>query len=205
MKFLFLPTVTGLAGPSGSTFSPARDGYIESVNAAYATARAGSGMGFSDNWLQVGQILSNKVYTIWQCGLEFDTASLSGLTVTDVTLQLFGGVRSALQDFDVEVYEEDFGGTITTADWLNEAAIAALGPKLAQLPSIEWHTGANNFTTFADFYGAINTVGPTRIWLLSSRNRLMLEPLHEADEFVTFHALSDTDVTRRPKLFVEAS
>lgn len=146
------------------------DGHLQSVNAAYATARTGGTIGLdnTNTNIYIGQ---RTAYTVYEGYIQFDTSGLpDDCTITDVVLSLYGSGGDA-QGFTVNARAYNWGASLTTADWVSGADLHVL-PLLATIPQsvLKGAAAYHDFTSEAAFLTNINKTGSTYIILSSSRH-----------------------------------
>jgi len=146
-------------------------GYASSQNATYNTARSGGGTLAATNapaTALFGQSLIGGVYTYYLAYLDFDTSAIPDTAeVLSVALGVYATVASPGETAAaVQARLYDFGATVTTADMIAGASLAAL-PLLATADATLWQNApvAVPFTSEALFATNINRTGNTRIVL----------------------------------------
>ncbi len=177
----------------------AADGTIESSNATYSTARAGSSLSVQNstvNNLVVGQATG---YGIDQAFIGFDTSSIPDTDeIISVSLELYLKVDGSTTDFVVEARLHDWGGTLTTADWVAGADLSGK-TKLATLASsgIGATSAYKAFTSETAFKANVSKTGTTYIVLCSKEQTDNSAPT--ANEYLSFE---NADQAEYPKLTV---
>ena len=185
-------------------YADAADGYIQSSNATYATARAGSTLvattaGTSVN---VGQHLNAGVYFCYESFFSFDTSSIADTdTVSAVVLGLKGTFDQSLTDFTMNARTKDWGATLTTADWVAGADLGAL-PLLGTFATSGFSTsGYNDFTeNGTNFRSWVSLTGMSLLVVSGSRHEGNNTPT--AAEYVFVAASEATGTTTDPKITV---
>lgn len=193
------------AGKRGFTtytfLSDSADGEVESDNATYSTARSGSGLFESTTGnIAVGQ---NVGYELHEAFVQFDTSTLSGLTITSATLSLRGVSDNSVNDDTIEARRKDWGPAVTTADWVAGASLSGQ-TLLASRSTAAWDTGGyNDFTSDGNFITNLNTSGTTGIILHGQKQRTNSAPT--AGEHVTFRGQDVLGDSQAATLTVVAS
>jgi hypothetical protein len=164
-------------------YSASGDGYIESGNVTYATMLSGSALSAdTTDQLRAGQMLETGTYYGFIFYLDFDTSALgAGATVSAAVLDLFLNDDDAVAAFTTAVAALDWSsGGLTTADWQNTSALAAL-TEVATRASAGVGAGYNAFTdTGAGLASIVNKTGHTYIVGWSTRMEAGTTPtLHE--------------------------
>lgn len=193
--------VTAPAGGTFTLYSDPVDGFVQSTNTDYATARAGANLNAytTNTSIPAGQELFAGTRYIWESFLTFDTSAVTG-TVQSATLSLHGHTDASTTDFTIQARLKDWGAALTTDDWVAGASLGDL-PLLASRTSVGWSTiGHNQLTSEAAFAANINQAGPTRLLICSSRQTAGTGPT--VDEAVYFYSGNAADVAFRPKLVV---
>lgn len=151
-------------------------GRMQSQNASYATAQAGSSLSLSGPSspyaLFAGQTVAGGNYTIYESFAEFDTSAISiSATISSVTLQFNPNFDSSTTDFTLDVFAVDYG-SLTTADWQPPAATFGAATLLATLSTSGWTLNTYNAFTLngSNLANAIVKGGATRLVLVSSRS-----------------------------------
>jgi hypothetical protein len=185
-------------------FGDPSDGLIESSNATYATAAAGSGL-FTDTTTvagdAVGQAFFTPTYYVMEFFLSFDTSALgSGATVTAADIAIYGSADSSTTDFTIRAAALAWG-TLTTADWQNTTALAALTILATWNTATSFSTAA--YTTLTDSGGmaaSVNKTGNSQYVLWSSRHQASTTPT--GAEYVQIHQSDETGTTNDPKITI---
>ena len=186
-----------------TVYSTAADGYLKSSHATYSTARSGVGSTIvvvntnSDIWIDQA-----AGYDLYCAYLDFDTSAIPDTdVVTAATLSLYpnadpsGGTPGTL-----EVYAYDWGGTLTSADWIPGASVAAM-TLLASRTTTGWVSDARKaLTSTAAFPAAINKTGTTYLYLCIAPFRTGDAPTGE-DYFGTYPY--EMGAAYKPMLVVE--
>jgi hypothetical protein len=190
-----------------TVYGNVNDAQIESSNAVYATARAGSGFFVSTGTVhQIGQYLSGGLYVVKEYLVSFDTTVLPpGAVVTSAVLSIKGGGVSpdeSVTDFTIEARTKDFGASVDAADWVAGADLAALTLRAHFDTSAGWSSDYNVFTDDA-LAAAIAVDGTTYLLLCSSRHRNNNAPT--GLEQVGVKAVDTTGTADDPKLVITYS
>lgn len=191
-------------------FSDLSDGRIQSVDAVYSVARAGSGVDitFNDTSPDVlnlcGQLLSTN-YFCWQLFLAFDTSVIPDTdTIDSAVLSMYGFDDLSTDDFTVEARLHNWGGTLATTDFVAGADLSSKTLLATFATSTPWAAEAYNaFTSESAFVSNIEKTGTTYIMLSSSKQRLGTAPTQS--ERVRAYLADATGTTKDPKLVVTHS
>lgn len=148
-----------------------QSGYIQSADAVYANARAGTGTvtAFPNLAPRVGQETS---YNVYQGFLSFDTLGIRNSSST--FLEGFGSTNNSTTDFTIEARLYDWGSTLVAADFVPGVNLAAL-PLAATFATTSFGSFYCSFTDVA-IAANINPGGFTRFVLGSDRQRLNTTP-----------------------------
>lgn len=154
-------------------YAAASDGFIQSTNAAYATAAAGGTMssntsasidvGIQDKW-------NGSVYTERLSYFNFDTSAIPDTdTAGTPVFALLANSWGYDQNFVLQLRAYDWGDTLATADWIPLTNLSALTLLATYDPAANgWPTGTRfDFVSEAAFAGYINKTGLTRCVLCS--------------------------------------
>jgi hypothetical protein len=189
-----------------TVFSTTADGRVESEHATYTTARSGANQSSNNSaaTMIVGQTVSGN-YFIDEGFLDFDTSSIPDTdTIDSAVLSLFGQSNESTTDFTIEARLKDWGGTLTTADWVAGASLGALTLLATYATSGGWSTVAyNDFTSDAAFVSNVSKTGVTYILLDSSRHAAGNTPT--GLERVWCYSADQAGTTNDPKLVVNHS
>lgn len=186
-------------------FGATGDGDISSgPNATYATVRSGTGLTAATATanLRTGQNLFGGNYTIFEGFLAFDTTSLAGIgTLTATTLSLYGQQDFSIADFTIEARVNNWGATLTTADWVAGASLSGQ-TLLASFATAGFSTsGYNDFTESSGALTAnLNTAGTTYFMLCSSKDTSGTAPA--GTEYVHVYSADQAGTTNDPKIVV---
>jgi hypothetical protein len=110
-------------------YSNANDGYVQSFDATYANSRNGTGSSVTVELAGGGYWgqNANSGYNSLQTFLEFSYTATAADMVTAAWYEMcVGSNLSTSVARNMEVSAFDWGGTITSADWRNATALAAL-------------------------------------------------------------------------------
>ena len=188
-----------------TVYSNTADGYIQSVNATYATARSGGTL-TSDNTntvLAVGQDKATNYYCL-QSYIYFDTGTPipDTDTIETATLSLYGYYDGSTTDFVLEARLYTWSGSgLTTADWVAGASLSGKTLLATYATSGGWPTNAYTaLVSEAAFVNNINKTGNTEILLDSDRQAAGTTPT--GAEYVYPYSADQTGTTSDPKLVV---
>lgn len=140
---------------------------------------------------------------------QFDTSIIPDLDVVtaaviSIASRAFG--REHTVAWDIEAWSYDFGGTVTTADWVPGGSFGAM-TKLASLPESSWvevDFAYNALTSTGSFPGAVNKAGYTRLLLCGSVLRTQTtNPTKPWLTRVIYYTMLGTGAAFSPKLVVE--
>lgn len=181
-----------------TVYSSPADGYIRSASGTYSTARSGGGTLSADTTgdLYVGQSISGgTTYECWQSGLLF--LSMPRFPVTSATLSLYMTGYSNV-GYTEEVRVKDFGGTITTADWV---AGANLGNNtlVASRSAGGTLNAYNDFTAESTFVDYCSAGGDLSLWVACDKQRTGTSPGGTID-YTIFRSADVSGTTADPKL-----
>ena len=166
-------------------------GHLESWDASYALARAGTGanLDVKPNIIYVGQYKSSMNYYLDdEAFISFDTSALGRFThITSITLRFYLTSDESTVDFTGEARLHDWGESLTGADWVAGASLSGK-PLLASIGTSGWGAVGSykTFTCESSFASLINRTGYTRIVLCSSRQRNGDAPTYPNHEQATF-------------------
>ena len=207
-------SVTAIASTGGVTsdsltvWSSTADGYIAGQNATYATARSTAYAAYPtslNGW--IGQLWDETDYYTYELFLDFNTSSVgSGSTVTTATLSLYGKAYQADPDFTVEARIRDWGGTLTTADWVAGASLGDYTLVASKATSGGWPTNAYTaLTSESAFLTNVAQSGTTYVMCSSDRLRGGNTPtsMERVNNYSAEDATGDGGTDRDPKLYVE--
>ncbi len=185
-------------------FSGTGDGVVSSINATYATARAGSGLtsGTGDPYLFIGQYN----YGDYECDegfISFDTSGVVG-SVSSATLSLWPRLLLGppSPDFTVNARRLDWG-TLTTADWIAGASFSGQTLLATYTTVTGIYDAYAAMTSQAAFLTNINQSGTTGIILSSSRHEGNNSP--SGMELLIVSSANESGTTQDPKLVVVAA
>ena len=145
--------------------------YIETNDATYSIARAGSGEfinAYSPNSsLNVGQ---NIGFQCWEGFCDFDTSALgSGASISAAVLSLYVNTDNSLTDFTATAALRAWGADLAIADFVAGASLSAL-TTVATLASSGVTSNAYNDFTDVALPANIDKTGNTRLLIYSSRH-----------------------------------
>lgn len=171
------------------------DGTIESDSLTYSTARAGSSLVTSTN-LSVGQ---EDGYTIYESFITCDASAIpDGAVISSVVAELYMVTDNSDLDFWITMALRDYGATLTTADWVAGASLAAL-TTVAQKFSSTLGAGYNTFDNVA-FPANLSKTAATRLILYSARHAANNAP--GGVEYVEFRYSGSAGTTQDPKFTI---
>jgi hypothetical protein len=172
----------GLAGGNASV----NGGYLQSTNATYATARAGSSpVATKSGRLFIGQFFSSPNYSCYESCVEFDTSFLgSGATITSAVMKHTSIVSLANTGSNFVIQARNLNyGTFSSASYVAGASVSA--PIVATYNT----TGGAGAGTWTDaggsaVQGMINKTGMTKVQFTS--DRFVAGTVPTGDEYVQF-------------------
>ena len=179
--------------------APGGNGYVNSVNTTYATARTGGTLLVGDLHL-VGQIFATPNYQCLESFLIFDTSGIPDTdTVSAVVLSLYGASDVSTTDFNTIAAASSYnGGAVVTGDWVSGASLPT--PSLATWNSSGYLANYNAFTSTGDFPAAIVKTGNTSLILYSDRHQAGTAPT--GNEYVVFVDADQAGTAADPKLAI---
>lgn len=197
------PWVKAHPGTVSTFYSDAADGHIESGNATYATARSGGTLGTNSAIasLYIGQYKPGD-YQCIEGFISFDTSALTDSdTISNAALGLYGSGNFSTTDFTIEARVQDWGATLTAADWVAGADLSAK-TRVATFATSGFSTSAyNDFTEDGtNFQSNVNKTGTTYLILVS--DKLVSGTAPTGDEFVGVYSADTSGTTQDPKLVV---
>lgn len=197
------PWVKAQPGTVSTFYSGAADGYVESGHATYATARSGGTVGPNSAIasLYIGQYKLGN-YQCIEGFISFDTSALTDSdTISSAALGLYGSGNFSTTDFTIEARVQDWGATLTTADWVAGADLSAK-TRVATFATSGFSTSAYN--DFAEdgtnFQSNVNKTGTTYLILVS--DKLVSGTAPTGDEYVGVYSADQAGTTQDPKLVV---
>lgn len=182
-----------------TVYAAAGDGTLQSFNATYSTARAGSGVSLiGGSTLTVGQ---STGFSVYQSGLPFDTSAVgASATVSAAVLETYLNSDDSTTDFILRARDYAFG-TYTAADFVAGTNLASTGSLRASLDTNGiGATGQYKTWTDAAMAAAINKTGMTELVLYSSRQEGNNQP--STNEMVALRSADSTGTTTDPKLTI---
>lgn len=185
-----------------TVFASTDDGYLESQNASYTAARAGSGVlvDNTDTFVRVGQYIFG-VYVVAQAFMRFDT---SAIPVTDLVssaaLELFWTVDQTAANFTLRVRAFDWAEPLSAGDFVPGASISTTGTHVASLAAGGGVLGT--YLTFidVDLPANINKGGVTELYFYSLEQENNSAPA--GNEFVEFSSADETGTGQDPKITI---
>jgi hypothetical protein len=172
----------------------------------YATARAGSNLvvgNLADTNALVGQYIAGSDYNIVEQFEFWDTSIVGDSdTISAVDLSVYGVQNSSDTDFIMNARLHDWGGTLTSADWVAGADLGAKTLLATYNTSSGFSIGAYNAFTEngTAFRDNINKLGNTSIVVSSSRHEGNNTPT--GNEYMYFNSADPGGTTQDPKLVV---
>lgn len=136
---------------------------------------------------------------------NFDTTGIPDADVISaVELAMYGSTDASTTNFKLLAAVYDYGASITTADYRNQAALQALTP-IAEFDTAPagWSTaGYNVFTELSGgLVAAINKTGNTRLVMWSDRHEAGTEAT--GSEYIGFWSSAEAQAgERRPRLTI---
>ncbi len=203
-----MPTYTIFSDASDSSVLSEADGV-----GLWLTVRTGNNL--SSNDLNANQSAVTIYYNVHkgvttyqakEVFLSFDTSVITDTDVIDsAVVSLYGQTRSGATSDIVEVYAKDWGGTVTTADWVageDIGALTLLASFTATAAPGNWSTSAYNAFTEngSNLRSAINKTGVMYVMLCLDELRSVVAPT--ASSIVGFYMANQTGTTQDPKLVI---
>jgi len=188
-----------------TVYADVADGYIQSENATYATARSGGTLTSQNGSvvLIIGQDLAAK-YACLEGDIYFDTGTPipDTDTIETATLSLYGNNDQSTTDFTLEARTHTWSANgLTTADWVAGASLSGKTLLATYATSGGWPTDAYTaLVSEAAFLDAINKTGYTEMLLDSSRHVAGNTPT--GSEYVCAYSTDQDGTTKDPKLVV---
>lgn len=185
-------------------FAGTNDGQMRCNNATYLTARSGGGTFTVDttNTDQLsGQELFSGQYYCYEYALDFDTSAIpANAIISSAVLSLAAGTKgdgttSAIHRARLS----DWGATLTSADWVPGASLAAL-PLLAHIAQTAVATSGYNALTDDAMAANIVKGGNTRMLMVTDRMEAATVPT--TTEFVRWRTSDTAGTTSDPKLVI---
>jgi hypothetical protein len=187
-----------------STFyASTADGIIISTDTVYATSRAGSGLSANDAAVanQVGQDLVAADYLCKQLFISFDTSSIPDTDfITSATLAMWLTADNSTTDFTLDARIHNWGATLTTADFVAGADLAAKTLVGTLASSGIGATGAYKDFTNVALPANVSKTGTTYIMLASRNQSDSVAPTGQ--ERLSFSMADETGTTQDPKLTI---
>ena len=155
-------------------YADANDGHIQSSNASYSTAVAGSGLTMVNTatTVRVGQGKSTSAYWIYQGFFSFDTSVIADSEeIVDATLNAhFGYSASQKVWWDIEFREHNWTAPLTTAEWKSVSTLATYPVRA----SFDIMTPSSTYRTVAtggdSLMSSISKTAPMKFVAVSSRH-----------------------------------
>ena len=181
-------------------YADTADGHVVGSSTTYSTARSTAVS--ADATLATGNVGQNKVSSTYSCFelfFWFGTATIADSdTVSAATFSLYLSSDLSITDFTMIAALHNWSDTLTTADWVAGASLAAK-TTVATLASSAIGSGFHSFTDVA-FPANIDKTGNTRIIVYSSRHSGNNTPT--GAEFVNWSIADESGTTYDPKLTV---
>lgn len=187
-------------------YGDASDGVIRSGNdGVYANSQAGvgfnAGTGLFDYW--VGQEFTGALYYIWEAFWAFDTSSIpDNAVISDAVISLYGKAGASVAGssaWDHQLRLDDWGVSMTTADWVATGGLSAL-PLLAHLAQVSVSNAAHNAFVTDDLVANINKTGFTR--MVHSSSRVAAGTTPTGSETQGWESADQSGTTNDPKMTV---
>jgi hypothetical protein len=171
-----------------------------------------SSAGSADAYHYIGQRFSSPNFSVYEDLFDFDTSTVGvASTVTVVTLSIYGNEDASQDDFTAQARVYDWGGTVTTADWvsgnpddtpsLDDYTLVATRSTVGGWPT----NGYATFTSDLAFLTNVDQTGTTYVIVHSDRQLAGNQPT-QREEVGIYFANDATGVggtDRDPKLYVE--
>lgn len=155
-------------------FSDTADGYVQCSNADYATARSGAGSRVQnsvDDTLYVGQQFTGSTYVVSQLFIQFDLSSVGSISSVTFSARMENDFSTT--DFTINVRSYDWGGTVSTADFIDGSLLSA-NTLLATFDTST--TALNSYQNFVDSALLANVASTYRMMMCSSRTESNTTP-----------------------------
>lgn len=151
-----------------TVFASPADGHLDSRNADYLTARAGSGLSptVSTSGGMANDLFSGN-YVIQELFLQFDTSPIPDTATINTVVFSGQGIGSSFgTGWVMQARAHDWGTTLETTDFVAGANVAAKTLLATRAFAGDWSTSAYNaFTSEVAFLAAINKTGYTRMFV----------------------------------------
>lgn len=167
-------------------------------NADYSVARSGTGTLATRTDGIFGQQNVFGTSIVFESFLEFSIPELEG-SVSEAKLNLRLTASTAAAAWVAEIYEIDFGASVTTADWVPGASLDA-GDILAELPSSSF--SVNNFNEFSDagLGDVVASEAVFRCLAASSHTRLGSAPAFQSSSSLSYNDPDTSGTSQDPFL-----
>ena len=190
-------------------YADAADGYLESLDGTYSTARAGAGLSANTTGtLIVGQEESGGIYGVYESFVNFDTSAITDSDmITAALLELGLSADQSTTDFTCQARTRDWGATLTTADFVAGASLGALTLLATRATSGIGATGSLKAFTEngSNLRDAINKTGLTSMILCSDRHVAGNTPSGATQEMVRWYSANEAGTSLDPTLTVTHS
>lgn len=187
-------------------YADTADGELRCNSTVYADARSGAGSFTSSTTgitARVGQNLFGGDYRVYELFFGFDASAIGDTdTINDADLDFWGTSDLSDTDFTIEARASDWGGSLTSADWVAGADLGAL-TLLADLSTASFSTGAYNTLTpsGANLTSWVSLTGVSYLLLCSDRTGANTAPT--GNEQVLVNTANANGTTNDPKLTVD--
>lgn len=182
-------------------------GYIESRNAAYATARSGSNLDASNvngQFVRAGQTLTAEpFYYCWEAFFAWDLSSVPAGSVVNSAVLALCPNSGDNSDQDFTLRARDFSwtsGGMTTADYIAGASLSTTGSLRAHYDTSSGWTPNGTYKSFTDdamvALVTANLGGTLQLVIYSSREEGNNAPASLVGEYVYFGGIGDPNPPR---------
>jgi hypothetical protein len=187
-------------------FANTTDGYLTSTNGAYATARSGGGTLSADTAsgvVKVGQRQSGLNYLCYEAFFEFPfTGSATDIVAAAHIDLVVQAAATGTPDRGLEVREFDWGGTLTTADWVPGSTFAGITAYYTSVPLAQQGKAGTTLRGGAEVLrtrvSGSSAVSPLRVVASTNRFRNGLAPSN--DETLTLYSADAAGTAQDPCL-----
>lgn len=190
--------------PTTVVYADVSDGFLtgEDATSIYSAAAASAVLADTVSTLQVGQNFDlSTTYDVYQAFLGFDTSAVTG-TITSATLALKDSAPPST-NFTIEARLNDWGTSLTTADWVIPANIGGKTLLASYTTVTGWSGAVYHDFTDAAMAANVNQTGFTRLLLNSDRHRTAVTPT--GNEVAAILAADQAGTTSDPKLTIVTS
>lgn len=184
------------------SYSNTTDGYVSSTSTVYSTARAGGTLA-ADTALtstRAGQAKSGANYTCYETFSEFAyTPDANQIIVAAHLDYVVNAAQTGTPDRNLEAREFDWGGTITTADWVPGATFAGISNYFTSVLSMQQAKVGTTLRGGAEVLRTrLAAASPLRVVVGSSRFRAGQAPTN--DESVVLWSANASGTAQDPCL-----